>query len=35
MEEAQIVAIVFIVLFLVEAIENFKLKKLIREFLEK
>lgn len=34
MTGTQIVAIVFIVLFLVEAIDNFRLKKMIKEYLE-
>lgn len=33
MTETQIVAIVFIALFLIEAIDNFRFKKLLREFL--
>lgn len=33
MTGTQIVAIVFIVLFLIEAIDNYRLKKLLREFL--
>ena len=33
MTGTQIVAIVFIALFLIEAIDNFRLKKMLKEFL--